>query len=208
MGNKVGFFVNKSLDEIVAYLLSKPIPVVLGPEGKYYQIDGHHTAYAFAWWKRNVLGPMEPSPLRDKLKDLPLVAEVLCNWTSRFPTTDLFWNAMSVKNWALLESMGRARSYEELPNNIAEMGDNPYRSLAGIAELVPVPAIGKTCIPFAEFRWADYYLNLARQGKMGLFMSMALATSQQTNFSAFVEYTRSDEFLNLTHAVAAAQSRR
>jgi len=203
MGNKVGFFVNQSLNDIVEYLNRKPIPVVLGPQGRMYQVDGHHTTYAMAWWKRHVLGPMAPSPLRDTLLSLPLVASVMCNWTSAFATEEAFWDGMKAKKWVLLESQGSPRTPAQLPRTVSLMGDNPYRSLAGIAEVVSVPAIGKGCIPFAEFRWAEYYIEAYNAGKMSLFYKMMLEGAQAANYSAFEAYISSTEFLNVTHSSEA-----
>ncbi len=69
---------------------------------------------------------------------------------------DAFWAMMDYHRWVHpYDGKGRRREYSELPRAIADMKDDPYRSLAG--ELRNVGGFAKDALPFAEFAWADFF---------------------------------------------------
>jgi hypothetical protein len=49
---------------------------------------------------------------------------------------------------------GRLRHYKDLPKTMAELIDDPFRSLAG--ELRRAGGFAKDTTPFSEFLWADF----------------------------------------------------
>src|SRR5262249_56847906 len=52
------------------------------------------------------------------------------------------------------ESRGMRRHYEEIPKRVADLVDDPFRSLAG--ELRRAGGFAKDTTPFSEFLWADF----------------------------------------------------
>eukprot|EP00656_Telonema_subtile_P054510 TRINITY_DN8174_c0_g4_i1.p1 TRINITY_DN8174_c0_g4~~TRINITY_DN8174_c0_g4_i1.p1 ORF type:complete len:636 (+),score=131.56 TRINITY_DN8174_c0_g4_i1:97-2004(+) len=204
LGSKVKFFANKSLGEVVGYLSKKVIPVIVGNHGRsLYQIDGHHTTYAMHWWKANVVMKMPESVQRTQLLSLPLVANIKCNWTSKFESESEFWAGMQKSNFVLLEKSGQPMTATQLPATIDKLTDNPLRSLAGIAEIVTSPCIAKTCVPFAEFVWSDFLRSQISAGKMPQWQSLqSLGLSQ--NYTAVAEYVATSEFQAVARGAAAA----
>eukprot|EP00658_Telonema_sp_P-2_P077221 TRINITY_DN6934_c0_g1_i11.p1 TRINITY_DN6934_c0_g1~~TRINITY_DN6934_c0_g1_i11.p1 ORF type:complete len:356 (-),score=103.12 TRINITY_DN6934_c0_g1_i11:122-1189(-) len=201
LGNKIQFFVDQPLLAIQNYLLKKVIPVIVGNDGRLYQIDGHHTTYAMQWWKHNVVSKMPPSVARSELLSLPLVAEIKCNWTSKFSSEPEFWSAMKEKNFVLLEKQGKPMNPSQLPATIGELTDNALRSLAGIAEIVSSPCIAKTCVPFAEFKWADHLRGQISAGNMPHWQSI----TQTDNFTVVAGYVNTQEFQTVVHSTSATK---
>ena len=118
------------------FLGSHMIPTVLGPSGRYYVIDHHHLARALQEEKqKRVL-----VTVTHDLSTLPKAA---------------FWTYLD--NTALChpyDAAGKRRDFDAIPKTIAELADDPYRSLAG--ELRRVGGYAKDITPFSEFLWADF----------------------------------------------------
>jgi len=143
----------KALTEFLAHHM---VPVVLGPGGRHYLIDHHHLARA----------------LHDEGVESVFVAIVA---DFHRLDADSFWNIMDFHGWAHpYDGAGRRRRYADLPKTVAEMEDDPYRSLAG--ELRYVGGFAKDSTPFSEFVWADF---LRRRVKpKALRKDFAAATDQ------------------------------
>ncbi len=111
------------------------IPVVRGPKNRYYVIDHHHLARA----------------LHDEGVEQILIS----------PVADLhaldkeeFWRFMDNRGWTHpFDANGERQSRSELPKTVADLEDDPYRSLAG--ELRFAGGFAKDTTPFSEFLWAD-----------------------------------------------------
>ena len=65
-----------------------------------------------------------------------------------------FWGVLDNRGWAIRSTPGRRRHYGAIPKTIAELIDDPFRSLAG--ELRRVGGFAKDTTPFSEFLWADF----------------------------------------------------
>jgi len=52
------------------------------------------------------------------------------------------------------DSKGERRHYSDIPKRIADLVDDPFRSLAG--ELRRAGGFAKDTTPFSEFLWADF----------------------------------------------------
>ncbi|WP_022722127.1 ParB-like protein [Rhodopseudomonas sp. B29] len=120
-----------------AELLGKHmIPVVLGPDGKHYVVDHHHLARALhEEGVKHVLVTV--------IADLSMV------------DPEAFWVVLDSRRWVYpYDSRGERHHYRDLPKTIAELKDDPYRSLAG--ELRRVGGYAKDTTPFSEFLWADF----------------------------------------------------
>ena len=120
-----------------AELLGKHmIPVVLGPDQRHYVVDHHHLARA----------------LHDEgVKDI-LVAVIA---DLRMVDRDAFWGVLDNRRWVYpYDAKGERRHFRDIPKSVADLKDDPFRSLAG--ELRRAGGYAKDTTPFSEFLWADY----------------------------------------------------
>ncbi|MBN9291014.1 MAG: chromosome partitioning protein ParB [Hyphomicrobium denitrificans] len=111
------------------------IPVVRGPKDRLYVVDHHHLARA----------------LHDEG-----VEEVLTSTLADLRTLDKdeFWRFLDNRGWMHpFDADGVRQSRSELPKTVADLEDDPYRSLAG--ELRFAGGYAKDATPFSEFLWAD-----------------------------------------------------
>src|SRR6201985_287906 len=112
------------------------IPVVLGPDKRYYVVDHHHLARA-----------LHDEGVEDILVtvigDLTMVER------------DAFWGVMDNKRWVYpYDAKGERRHFKDIPKSIVDLKDDPFRSLAG--ELRRTGGFAKDTTPFSEFLWADF----------------------------------------------------
>jgi hypothetical protein len=119
----------------VAYTEKRPMPVVQGPDGNFYLTDGHHLASTL-----------------NRLHVPRVTAKVI----GRFSNPAGFWREMQKRQWVYLyDAKGNPISPGALPKRIADLGDDPYRALAGYAQ--DAGYYGKSDVYFAEFHWARYF---------------------------------------------------
>jgi hypothetical protein len=112
------------------------IPAIRGPRDRYYIIDHHHLARA----------------LHDEGEKDVLVTTVA---DLRSLSQDEFWFMLDHRLWAHpYDFSGRRCAFEEIPKSVAQLKDDPFRSLAG--ELRRIGAFAKDTTPFSEFLWADF----------------------------------------------------
>ncbi len=127
---------HKSAKKRAELLGNHMIPVVLGPDDHYYVVDHHHLTRA----------------LQDEGVERILVT-VIGNLS--MVDRDAFWNVMDNKRWVYpYDTKGERRRFKDLPKSVAELKDDPYRSLAG--ELRRAGGFAKDTTPFSEFLWADF----------------------------------------------------
>ena len=112
------------------------IPVVHGPDERFYVIDHHHLARA----------------LHDEGVQDILVA-VVADLT--MVDRDAFWVVLDDRKWVYpYDAKGERRDYRDIPKTVADLKDDPFRSLAG--ELRRIGGFAKDTTPFSEFLWADF----------------------------------------------------
>jgi hypothetical protein len=112
------------------------IPVVFGPDERYYVVDHHHLARA-----------LHEEGVKDIL--VTVIGDL------RMVQKDAFWNVMDNKRWVYpYDTKGERRPFKDLPKTIGELKDDPFRSLAG--ELRRAGGFAKDTTPFSEFLWADF----------------------------------------------------
>jgi hypothetical protein len=112
------------------------IPVLLGPKERHYVIDHHHLARA-----------LHDEGVKDIL--IAVVADL------QAVNKDSFWVVLDCHGWCHpYDSEGRRRHFDDIPSSIAELVDDPYRSLAG--EVRRAGGYAKDTTPFSEFIWADF----------------------------------------------------
>jgi len=128
-------------NNINSYRQEKIIPVVIGPEGKFYILDGHHSSRALL-----------ESSLENSEKFL--IAKVEQNFLEM--DKQKFWDEMLKRNWVNLYHLGeRLERPADLPDNIDDLEDDFYRSLASVVR--KNNGFRKIEVPFQEFYWARYF---------------------------------------------------
>ena len=144
------------------------IPVVLGPKQRPYVVDHHHLARA----------------LHDEgVKEVAITVGNILSGLDR----EAFWTVMDNRNWMHpYDAEGVRRPYRDIPKTVAELIDDPFRSLAG--ELRRAGGFAKDTTPFSEFLWADF---LRRRVKRKLIeqdfdhaveVALELAKSQEAGY--------------------------
>jgi len=132
-----------SKSELESYLSDEKrwIIVVIGPEG-FFVVDGHHLTRAV----------MDA----DVDKDLKVMhSKILQNWKSY--TTEEFWERMVDFNYVWLQDekgIGPI-SPDHLPRNIAEMKNDPFRTLSWAVS--DAGGFAKIGVPFEDFLWGDFF---------------------------------------------------
>jgi hypothetical protein len=128
---------HKEFDE---YLQERIAPIVIGPEKKAFIVDHHHLSYA-----------LEESGLSSFV-----YGEIKADWSDLAPKD--FWDKMQKHHWTYLkDEEGKNISFKDLPNKLAQLKNDPYRSLAWAVKGkgVYVQTIPPT--PFLEFLWANFF---------------------------------------------------
>src|SRR4249919_4120809 len=113
------------------------IPVVMGPRDRYYIIDHHHLALALH---------------KEGLEHV--LVSVVANLSTL--QQDAFWIVLDHHAWVHpYDAKGRRREFADIPRSITNLGDDPFRSLAG--EVRRAGGYAKDVTPFSEFLWADFF---------------------------------------------------
>jgi hypothetical protein len=126
--------------KLASYLDEHLGKIVIGPGGVPYLVDRHHLA--------RVLLETGASPV--------LYAQVVENCAALDAAA--FWQRAQQKGWVyFFDERGRGPlEPAALPRRIADLRDDPYRSLAWMMrERGVVSEAGE--IPFAEFQWANFF---------------------------------------------------
>ena len=155
-------------DKGAEYLGKHMIPVVLGPKERNYVIDHHHLARA-----------LEEEGVRDVLVNV--VADL------RSLARDEFWVFLDNRGFCHpYDAEGRRRTFADIPATVAELTDDPFRSLAG--ELRRVGGFAKDTTPFSEFIWADFLRRRIKRKTVeksfsaALERALALAKADAANY--------------------------
>jgi hypothetical protein len=112
------------------------IPVVLGPDKGHYVIDHHHLARALH--EEGV-----ENAIVSVVADLTMVDR------------EAFWGVLDNKRWVYpYDAKGERHHFRDIPKAVADLKDDPFRSLAG--ELRRAGGFAKDTTPFSEFLWADF----------------------------------------------------
>jgi hypothetical protein len=144
------------------------IPVILGPKKHHYVIDHHHLCRA--------------------LLDAG-VKHILVNIVANLSKLekDAFWIFLDNRGWTHpFDDKGQRVTYADVPKSLADLVDDPFRSLAG--ELRRAGGYSKDTMPFAEFLWADFLRRrIKRQAvekdfEQTLEKALQLAKSQDADF--------------------------
>jgi hypothetical protein len=131
------------------------IPVILGPKERHYITDHHHLVRA-----------LHHEGVKDIL--INVIADL------RAVHKDSFWVVLDCRGWCHpYDAKGRRRGFEEIPSAIAELQNDPFRSLAG--ELRRASGYAKDTTPFSEFLWADFLRRRIKRKEVEKNFNTALA---------------------------------
>lgn len=129
-------WVAQSDEDKARFLSEHPFPAVLGPHSEYYIIDGHHLGRAL------LEAGVDVAPL-----------SVIENLSHLSPAE--FWSVMNRRGLTYpYDAQGRRRDFEQMPESLGELTDDPFRSLA--AQVRREGGYAKDPTPFAEFKCANY----------------------------------------------------
>ncbi len=128
-------------EAVRAQLIEKDVPVVIGPGGVPYLLDGHHTLRAL---------------LESTAAEKTAYGRIRANWSDLAP--DEFWARMRANGYVNLTAPdgGGPLPPAQLPASLRAMARDPYRGLAwavmhrtGFAE--------RKDVLYLEFLWADFF---------------------------------------------------
>jgi hypothetical protein len=150
------------------FLGSHLIPVIRGYKGRLYLVDHHHLARA----------------LHDEgVEEIAVTVVADLSGLER----DAFWTYLDNRSWMHpYDDHGRRRTPADLPRRVADLVDDPFRSLAG--ELRRAGGFAKDTTPFSEFLWADFLRRRIKRGRVERNFSLAikhaleLARSEDANY--------------------------
>lgn len=141
------------------------IPVILGPKRYPYVIDHHHLSRA----------------LQEEGQTHVLVTVVA---DLQKLDRDAFWVVLDHRGWCHpYNQEGRRKDFDDIPKSIADLVDDPYRSLAG--ELRRAGGFSKETTPFSEFLWADFLRRRIKRKELEKDFAAALTEA--------LELARGDE---------------
>ena len=130
------------------------IPVLLGPKKRSYVIDHHHLT-------RALLEEGCEGVLVNVVADLSMLDR------------DAFWVFADNRGWCHpYDAEGRRAGFDDIPRSIADLSDDPFRSLAGA--LRRAGGYAKETVPFTEFMWADALRRRIRRRDVDASFSAAL----------------------------------
>ena len=119
------------------YLGRHVVPVVAGPGEQHFLVDHHHLCRAL---------------LDEGVREVgvTVIADL------RHLGTDEFWAFMEHRGWLHpYDVKGRRCAAKHIPQRLADLKDDPYRSLAGATRLAG--GFAKDTTPFSEFLWATHF---------------------------------------------------
>jgi hypothetical protein len=155
-------------DKQATFLGRHMVPVILGPRERCYVIDHHHLCRALL-----------------EAGQTEVEVTVIANLSSL--QKEAFWVFMDNRGWLHpYDAEGKRRGWEDLPKQMADMPDDPYRSLAGA--LRRSGGFAKDTTPFAEFLWADFLRRRIKPARVekhfdkALDAAMVLAKSGEADF--------------------------
>jgi len=119
------------------FLGAHMVPAVLGPGQRPWLVDHHHLVLAL---------------------HLEGVEEVMLSVIARLDHLPKrrFHAFLDCHNWLHpYDARGERREWKDLPRHVADLKDDPHRSLAG--EVRRAGGYAKSAVPYTEFLWADFF---------------------------------------------------
>lgn len=123
--------------DLPAFLDKHRVHLMQGPDQTLFIVDHHH--WVRAWQEMGI--EMVPALVRDDLSHL--------SWRE-------FWEQMEAEHMVHpYDEHGKRRPVRELPDDVHNMRDDPYRSLEAFVQLAGGYRKVKTA--YSDFRWADFF---------------------------------------------------
>ncbi len=165
-------------DSLDDYLKEKWTPAILGPDQKYWIIDHHHLSFAL----------LKADIPKEKKR---LYLKIIHDWSNKNWNT--FAQEMEREKFLYLKDDNfNTLNFQDIPENIESLKDNPYRSLAYFAR--EEGCFDKVDIPFLEFTWAEFFylqsirINSDRNYQRALKAALELCHSREaSNLPGFKE---------------------
>jgi hypothetical protein len=147
------------------YLGRHMVPVVRGPKDRQFVVDHHHLCRAL---------------MAEDVKEV--LVDVIADLRALKPAE--FWSFLDHHGWCHpYDRHGERTGFDEIPAKLADMADDPYRSLAG--ELRRAGGFAKDVTPFSEFIWANYLRRRVKrklvEEDFGAAMTKALKLARSTD---------------------------
>jgi hypothetical protein len=104
------------------------------------------------------------------------VKDILVNVISDLSTLekDSFWVVMDCRGWCHpYDADGVRKDFGDIPTTVADLVDDPFRSVAG--ELRRAGGFAKDVTPFSEFLWADFLRHRMKRKAVEKNFEAALA---------------------------------
>jgi hypothetical protein len=118
------------------YLLTHPVPVIIGPHMQFFAVTRHHLALAL------------------ELLEIDKMHYVIIGELSEYEG-DVFWTLMQQKEWLHPYGKdGQPQPFQNIPLHMRELMDDPYLSLT--ACIGDAGGFRKSKDFSSEFLWADY----------------------------------------------------
>lgn len=125
---------------------------MLSPDSKVYLIDHHHLV--FALWKLSELYSYDNPGANNPY--LQCYFTVTRDFSQTRLKQDEFFKRLNAINMAHpYDESGQQLPLTAIPRHIADLKDDPYRSLAGFVR--KAGSFEKSDAPYTEFKWADYF---------------------------------------------------
>ena len=138
LGERVKHLSHMTKDELHTHIRDHHVPVVSWPEWRYYIIDHHHLCRAL----RDIAVEEAEFVIVDDLSSIV--------WPSEF------WSLMESKKFVHpFWPNGEKRDLIDIPQDIMNLKNDPYRSLATFLRERSVYSKDQT--PYIEFQWADAF---------------------------------------------------
>ncbi|MBY4948636.1 ParB/Srx family N-terminal domain-containing protein [Cupriavidus respiraculi] len=149
-------------EEREAFFDKHRIHVVLGPDATVYIVDHHH--WARAWHDVGI-------------DSIPVIVRKDLSHAS----WDKFWDYMLRRHLVHpYDEHGKRRQLEDLPLHVADMRDDPYRSLEAFAQIAGGYLKVKEAYP--DFKWADFFRRQIK-GPIDTTESFALALANSVKLA-------------------------
>lgn len=147
---------------------SHVFPAVLGPMDVPYIVDHHHLGLALQ---------------REDVDEIWISVLDELSWLNK--TT--FWRTMEFRAWTHpYDARGMRQDYDLIPRRLADLQDDPHRSLAALVR--DAGGFAKSPVPFAEFLWADFFRahfprqRLAKNPQGALREALALSHADDARY--------------------------
>ena len=130
--------IKNSLVQLMTYLDENAPPSVIGPNGRFYIVDGHHRTRAAA---------------DEGLKEI--FVSIVKDYSDK--DMDAFWQSMKEHHlvWPYDENGEGPLNPVKIPDSVLKLADDPFRSLA--EEVQVKGGYAETGTYYQQFEWANFF---------------------------------------------------